>query len=194
MQLYKVANIKYVNHNSDLYKLLSTEIFRVDKTVLDSTPLLKQVCKDWLKTTVFSNTTRLNQHLQQCKHLNVMYENERTWLLHLDTHLNTLNRDLFEIVEVGFNDLNQICKIGFCLVLNDISPSIYTTQPRHVRHLFVCVGTDGGIKSTFVDNDFQNKRKAIDYLTKVQYDNIFNDSCDIIPATLDDAWPLLSQF
>lgn len=50
------------------------------------------------------------------------------------------------VVEVGFNQKRQVCKIGLVM-------------PCHGRFLFICLGMDGGIKTCYMTPKFKHRNQ-----------------------------------
>jgi hypothetical protein len=105
---------------------------------------------------MFSNTNNFmsERKKQSSGRLARLYMEECTWMMTLDSWLNlpTIKNSL-QVVELGFNASDEICKIGLVLPLHSVTPSPYsegTLMKGQERWLFICVGMDGGIKTSYV--------------------------------------------
>lgn len=83
-----------------------------------------------------------------------LYPREFGWLLSLPRWLQSGLP--FEIVEIGFNQEREICKVALVINVAHLE-SRFLGRSLTSRVLFVCIGTDGGIKTLYISPSFKNR-------------------------------------
>ena len=156
------------------YKQLTTEVCRIDHNVIrqlfEQHPLILEPVVKWknnatLKQTRHFVSDRLNKYLGQPSRNGQymeLYPEEFNFLQALDVNYPHLVQNT-DIVEIGFNANDQVCKVGLVMELN---PFVRYNQPVPTRYLFLCLGLDCGIKTIYVtpffkDNDVYNGAKYL---------------------------------
>ena len=182
----------------ELYQSLTTEVYRVDYKVIGDLyrkyPTAFDNVMSWVRTAQLKTTAHLVQD-RLLPYVNKMsrngqyvelYPEEYHWIRHMiynfcDRPGETVSTAIgpgetvstysekFDLVELGFNKFNQVCKIGLVLDLSpfiqypmetnivDVKPPCLLPVKSTTRYLFLCLGLDCGIKTLYVTPYFKDR-------------------------------------
>lgn len=135
------------------YKEVTREVARVDHRTLQGVPHEKLYeLRKWEKTITLRKThhlveQRLKPYVNKVSRSKAYVEvtpEEYAWVQQARFEPPICDGTA-QLVEVGFNSDRRVCKAGYVLKM----PS--------GRHLFLCVGMDGGIKTLYVTPHFKDR-------------------------------------
>jgi hypothetical protein len=144
------------------YYNTTREVFRRDLHYINRSLTLKAHLTNWVNTNLRHGAgidihrhhvikdrlqSYLNKPTRNGKSIE-MYAHERDFILNINKSIARLP---YEIVEVGYNCNEEICKIG--MVLKLVFPFFRD------RYLFICVGVaDRGLKTFYITDTFKSRK------------------------------------
>ena len=154
------------------YQLATKERRRVPNTRIPPSirdDLTRWVASEPLRWTKHVKTQMKNYHgkMSRCRSYVEVNDDEAQILTHIERAQVWLDErlshtDRFEVVELGLNHSNRVCKVGLVLVSPDPSNtlvdarSISTTRDRV---LFLCVGMDRGVKTAYITPGYKGRSR-----------------------------------
>lgn len=153
------------------YSLESKELYRISYHHINSE--LRNVCKQWVQKQILNgkglNTNKkhfLQERLCLYRHkwnragYRELLNSEYNYISKLSENLREKSIQEIKIVEVGLNKDKHICKIG-----------IVTQLPHSGRYLFLCIGSDRGLKTFYVTPQFKHRTQYKSMYKEVRYIN-----------------------
>lgn len=196
---WKKVDVSKVGHPRLLDNMVTTEEIRRNYQIATSErrrvpnhqipPMIRSDLKEWVVMAPMRWTMHLSERLKtyrgkvsRCGSYVELNESEASVLMHRVHAQAWLNERLgaphqFDIVELGLNHENRICKVG--LVLNSPDPTNRDVQDGAFqqttnRVMFVCVGMDRGVKTAYITPGYKGRaqyksRDGIDSVEDVQW-------------------------
>lgn len=136
------------------YNKLTKEVFRKSFNPFDKLRQIPDDLKQSIQNHYHGQTLRLTNHLQnrlhsyidkpsRCGKYTELYPIEFNSIVNINKWFDA---SAALIVEVGWNQWRDICKVGFVVQLTATG-----------RYLFLCVGADRGIKTMYVTPDYKHR-------------------------------------
>jgi hypothetical protein len=160
-QIFKFVVPSKLNYRND-----SKELFRISYHHIHSE--LMSLCKQWVQKHILMGKgldTQKKHFLQERLSIyrykwnraryRELLHSEYNYICKLSENLREKSIQEIKIVEVGLNKDKHICKIG-----------IVTQLPHSGRYLFLCIGTDRGLKTFYVTPQFKHR---------IQYKSIYQE-------------------
>ena len=170
-----IGQVTKIDHQDLKYQEKTTEVFRIDYSLITKLPkCCFESINEWQKKLQIKPTKhwikdRLQQYVDKPsknkKYIEIT-KKEYEWLLQVSLK-KFIESGQSQLVEIGWNKYNEICKVAYVLEITNLLLSPITTP----RFLFFCLGIDGGLKTAYITPFFKYKKK---YRGSVEY-KTYND-------------------